>query len=77
MTDKSWSPENWGTHHVKIMVENDRAGVYEKGFEAGADAMLDALRAGARETITLGSEFRDGKFRGGRWIFILADEVVK
>ena len=61
MTVTNWRPANW----ERIYIPESR----RFAFEAGADAMLKKIRELNTSTVP-SSEFRDGKFRTGKWVFI-------
>ena len=64
---KSWRPEGWATRSViSYTGKNMKDCTGREVFEAGADAMLEALRElgnsrGGRE---------DNEYRKGTWVFI-------
>ena len=72
MTDKNWRPEGW----LNPYLQQDEVGswVDSRCFEAGADAMLEALRN--NQWCPFDNSVMSVKFEG-RIVIIPDDEVTK
>ena len=70
-----WRPNGWKNPHKdyfgkrEMSIQQDYETSQHYAFEAGADAMLKKIRELNTSTVP-SSEFRDGKFRTGKWVFI-------